>query len=415
MELIYNYLRQLGAVIQVNKREEIPSEKHNIHIKSNHNFLASGPPRSILRRDIRYPSYQEGGSRLDSVRELQQIIIEETNEKTYDFISEFLDIKKNHHSIILNTSRQVYAENVDFDSLRAIVNIHLLNSVPDLNSYFRAINTLLPDAGVFIGRVQIYNARTKIFRKKYGSLPGSVVSLLDFFVNRVLPKVKPFNRLYHYLTKNKFNVLSKAEVLGRLVYSGFDIVECVEIDDLHYVVGMKTGEPNTESKSGSYFPIFKMQRVGKHGKMIGVYKFRTMHPYSEFIQDYVIRLNGYNDKGKPANDFRLTPWGKWMRRLWLDELPQIINLLKGDMKLVGVRPLSQARFNVLPKEVQEARVKQKPGCIPPYVSLRMPGDEENIEAEVLYLKEKEQQPLFTDVKYFVSAVYNILANRIRSA
>jgi len=72
--------------------------------------------------------------------------------------------------------------------------------------------------------------------------------------------------------------------------------------------------------------------------MIGVYKFRTMHPYSEFLQDYMIRRNGYNKKGKPANDYRVTRWGSFMRKLWLDEVPQLINVFRGEMKLVGLRP-----------------------------------------------------------------------------
>ncbi|NJK98371.1 MAG: sugar transferase, partial [Bacteroidales bacterium] len=122
---------------------------------------------------------------------------------------------------------------------------------------------------------------------------------------------------------------------------------------------MKTCEPKMDSNP-SYGPFFKMSRVGKGGKLIGVYKLRTMHPYSEYIQNFVVKLNGYDKAGKPRNDFRVTGWGKLFRKIWVDELPQLLNVLKGELGIVGVRPLSQFRFNQLPEDVQKERIKFKP-------------------------------------------------------
>jgi lipopolysaccharide/colanic/teichoic acid biosynthesis glycosyltransferase len=207
--------------------------------------------------------------------------------------------------------------------------------------------------------------------------------------------------------------MSRAEILGRMVYCGYSIIDFKAIDGLTYFVGMNTHEPST--RSVTKYPFIKLWRVGKHGKMIGVYKFRTMHPYSEYLQKFIVALNGYNEVGKPANDFRLTGWGKFLRKFWFDELPQLVNVLKGEMKLVGVRPLSETRFNELPKEVQEARIKHKPGCFPPYVALNMPSSTDNIEAEIIYMKEKEKNPYTTDMKYFLKSIYNILSNKIRSS
>jgi len=102
----------------------------------------------------------------------------------------------------------------------------------------------------------------------------------------------------------------------------------------------------------SYGPIYRMPRIGKNGKIIKVFKFRTMHPYAEYLQDYVLGINGYATSGKPANDFRLTPWGKVMRKYWLDELPQLLNVLLGQLKIVGVRPVSQRYFDDIPKDLQ---------------------------------------------------------------
>ncbi len=158
-----------------------------------------------------------------------------------------------------------------------------------------------------------------------------------------------------------------------------------------------------------------MKRTGKNGVPIYVYKLRTMHPYAEYLQDYVLSLNGYSKIGKPADDFRITNWGKFLRKYWLDELPQIINVLKGEMKIVGIRPISQRFLDEFPEEIKKLRNKYKPGCIPAYVSLLKQSKDGFIEAEITYLKEKEKHPYFTDIKYFFNAFYNILTNRIRSA
>jgi hypothetical protein len=250
--------------------------------------------------------------------------------------------------------------------------------------------------------------------KKYPSFIGQIVIMLDFVLNRILPRLSGFKNIYFNITAGVKRTISKAEVLGRLVSCGFEIIEYKEINNLTYFVVMKTGEP-AYNPNPSYGPLFKMPRIGKDGKIIYVYKFRTMHPYSEYLQDYVLRLNGYSAVGKPADDFRLTKWGKFMRKYWLDELPQLINVLRGDMKLVGIRPLSRRAFEDYPDDVKQMRIKYKPGCIPPYVSLLKQGMAQSIEAERVYLKEKEKNPYTTDVKYFRLALFNIITNKIRSA
>lgn len=147
-----------------------------------------------------------------------------------------------------------------------------------------------------------------------------------------------------------------------------------------------------------------------------MYKFRTMHPFSEYLQDYVLKQNGYAASGKPAADFRLTPWGRIFRKYWLDELPQLINILKGEMKLVGVRPVTRRYFEDISPKLRELRIKQKPGCIPPYVALDRGADVKSVqEAEMDYLREKVRRPYTTDTRYFLRAIFNILVRRKRSA
>ena len=90
-------------------------------------------------------------------------------------------------------------------------------------------------------------------------------------------------------------------------------------------------------------------------KIINVYKVRSMYAYSEYIQDYIYDQNKLNDKGKFNNDYRINVIGKLSRKLWLDELPMIYNLIKGDLKLVGVRPLSAHYLSLYSPEVKERR------------------------------------------------------------
>ena len=113
-----------------------------------------------------------------------------------------------------------------------------------------------------------------------------------------------------------------------------------------------------------------------------------MHPYSEFIQEDVHKKNKLNTKGKLSNDFRLTSWGKFLRKYWIDELPQIYNLLRGDIKLVGPRALSEHYFSLYPKDIQDLRISIKPGLIPPYYADMPSCFQEIIESERKFLQQK---------------------------
>ncbi len=91
--------------------------------------------------------------------------------------------------------------------------------------------------------------------------------------------------------------------------------------------------------------FFKQERVGKNGKKFNCLKFRTMHENNEdILREYFAKhpeaLNSFLQTGKiPGDDPRVTRIGKFLRKFSLDELPQIINVLKGEMSLVGPRAL----------------------------------------------------------------------------
>ncbi len=357
---------------------------------------------------------QDFRRKIQSINDLQKSILSESNQEVFDFISEHLDLKKYFRHIIFTTNTKSYVDRVDFSNVRAIINFKKINNIRLINEHFRSVNKLLPDAGIYIGRIETYGIRKDRFCKLFGNKFGKMIWLADFLLNRIIPKIRFLQKPYSVLTNNRNKVISQAEILGRLVYTGFEIVEFVIIDQLFYFVVIKTSEPKNDPDP-SYHPIFKMKRIGKGGKIIKVFKLRTMHPYSEYLQDFVLKLYGYNSVGKPNNDFRIARWGKILRKLWLDEIPQLINVFRGEMKLFGVRPLSKVRFAQLPEDIQQERIKYKPGCFPPYVALNMPDDKGNIEAERIYLRDKTQHPYITDIQYMCKALYNILSNKIRSS
>ena len=146
----------------------------------------------------------------------------------------------------------------------------------------------------------------------------------------------------------------------------------------------KIKEPSTSGKPSSGV-LFKMERIGKNGKKIQIYKLRTMHLYSEYIQQFLYDLNGSKNGDKITDDFRVASWGKFLRRYWLDELPMIINLIKGDVKIIGVRPLSCTKFNLYPPDLQNLRISTKPGLIPPFYADLPQTFDELLDSERKYL------------------------------
>ncbi|MCP3889240.1 MAG: sugar transferase, partial [Desulfobulbaceae bacterium] len=139
-----------------------------------------------------------------------------------------------------------------------------------------------------------------------------------------------------------------------------------------------------------------------------------MHPYSEYLQAYVYKMAGLKKGGKLENDFRLTGWGKVMRKLWVDELPMLFNWVKGDLQLVGVRPLSMQYFSLYDKELQEMRGLVKPGLVPPFYADLPETFEEICESEKRYIAAFLKNPLKTQVIYFFKAFRNIVLRGARS-
>ncbi|MDP2363235.1 MAG: sugar transferase [Ignavibacteria bacterium] len=103
------------------------------------------------------------------------------------------------------------------------------------------------------------------------------------------------------------------------------------------------------SSQGQVF--FKGERVGKNGKLFKMFKFRTM----------VVNADKLGGPSTPIDDHRLTKIGKFLKRFQLDELPQLINVLKGEMSFVGPRPEVPFYVDMMSKEEKKIILSLKPG------------------------------------------------------
>ena len=247
-------------------------------------------------------------------------------------------------------------------------------------------------------------------RTRFPRFLGSVIVVLDYIWNEMCPKMKMTRKFYFFLSGKRHRTYSRTEILGRISRAGFKIENEEDLNGTLHVLAKKRSEP-LERNETCESPILRMKRTGKDGKLIEVYKFRTMHSYSQYIQDYVYELNKLDHSGKLTNDFRVNIWGRLFRSAWLDELPMLVNVLKGDMKWVGVRPLTQHFFSLYTPEMQELRSKVRPGMLPPfYYEKKTPIGLDEIQAsERRYIEAYLKHPFRTDWRYFWGTVYNILA------
>jgi lipopolysaccharide/colanic/teichoic acid biosynthesis glycosyltransferase len=343
---------------------------------------------------------------------IQSAIIDAIGKRALNWIGRQVDLLSST-TVVHNTVSEYNVRLIINQELESFVNLRKINDHRFLNKFFESVNDKLPDGGLYVGVAETLNTRySKIIRKK--SFIRLIHLYWDFVVHRVAPKIPVIQKIYFPLTDGRNRALSKAEILGRLYSCGFEVVSYTTIAGHFLFCVRKIKEPSYDMMP-TYGPFIALRRVGKKGEILRVYKFRTMYPYSEYLQKYLVEQNGYDEVGKIKNDFRVTNWGAWLRKVWLDELPQLLNVLKGQLAIVGVRPLSLTKFNELPEDLQKERIKYKPGCVPPYVALCLPDEDGNVKAERIYLRNKKQHRFVTDIVYLWKAVYNILSGKIRSA
>lgn len=343
---------------------------------------------------------------------LRDLFVKHASEEVNSFLSHYFTFLSNNCALF-NTGDYL---NVEFHEgkLNEIINLQKVNDIRYINKFFEAANSKLFDNGFIAGRVETYSQRKRRILGKRNKILSYPHYAFDFLLKRVFPKWKPTRKIYFFFTKGNNRVISRAELYGRLYSCGFSFIAEREINNYHYFVFQKKSLPAYD-KEPTYGPFINLKRIGKDGKIFKVYKMRTMYAFSEYLQQFIYERNSLETGGKFKDDFRVTTWGRVLRKLWFDELPMLYNWLKGDMKLVGVRPLSKQYFSLYSEELRKRRIKYKPGLFPPFYADMPKTLEEIMESEKVYLDNYDKSPILTDIKYFFKVSYNIFLKRERSA
>ncbi|NGX31092.1 MAG: putative sugar transferase EpsL [Chlamydiae bacterium] len=162
-------------------------------------------------------------------------------------------------------------------------------------------------------------------------------------------------------------------------------------------------------------PVFFIdERIGRKGIRFKCYKFRTMHFNAKaLLEEYLKHPEYYKEYmkyRKLKNDPRVTHFGKFLRKTSLDELPQLINVLKGDMSIVGPRPYLVNELKEIPKEAFEKIFIFRPGltCLWQISGRSSLNFEKRKLLDMEYVK---KQSFFYDLALFFKTIPTVLFSK----
>lgn len=165
------------------------------------------------------------------------------------------------------------------------------------------------------------------------------------------------NSYYRYPNASTSSIRIRHGIVKRLLDIILATIGMLLLLPVYFTVALAI---KLEDPKGKIF--FRQKRVGRNGKIFQMYKFRSMVSNADHILNNLLHLNEVNGAMfKMRNDPRVTRVGRFIRRTSLDELPQFLNVLKGEMSIVGPRP-------PLPREVEyytaydKQRLQVTPGC-----------------------------------------------------
>ena len=197
---------------------------------------------------------------------------------------------------------------------------------------------------------------------------------------------------------------SLALAIKRMIDLGVSVVSLVLFAPLLLVIALVI-------KLHSPGPVFFVQeRIGFNGRRFRAYKFRTMFEDAEQQQDTLEPLNeAQGPVFKIRNDPRVTRVGRWLRRFSIDEIPQLINVVRGEMSLVGPRPLPIRDVSRIEARAHKRRFSLRPGITCLWqVNGREPRFDEWIKADMEYL---DNWSLALDLKILMKTIPAALSGR----
>ncbi len=160
--------------------------------------------------------------------------------------------------------------------------------------------------------------------------------------------------------------------------------------------------------------IYKHKRLGQYGKVIDVYKFRSMRLDHLILEEVLTKeqLEQYKTEFKITNDPRVTKFGNFLRKTSLDELPQLFNVLKGNMSFVGPRPIVDREVELYYQRTKKIFLQVKPG-ITGYWQAYARNDATYLsgERQQMELYYCSNRSLWFDIKILFKTVYRVISRK----
>lgn len=346
------------------------------------------------------------------------IIVRKLETKNSEFISSLyhntvgkFDQKGDANDLLVGDIDELI--HTDRNRLSLVVLKTRINDLKKINEAFiKCYGSLIP-GGYFI---TCYNNIDDIeagLKKRFPQWLYHLIFPFHFLFCRVFSKIYKLDKTQEWLSRGRNKVLSWVEVSGRLAYCGFDVENEERYNGKQYVIARKT-KTVSDDPNPSYYIFIKLKRISLYGNIIKINKIRSMYPYSEFLQKKVFEKNSIGNIGKFKDDPRITPQGKIFRKYWIDELPQLIDWFRGEIKLVGIRAMSLHFFSLYPKEYQALFVKVKPGILSPIFDETAVDFNSIVETESKYLQSYLEHPMLTDISYFFMTIHQIIFRGTRS-
>ena len=164
--------------------------------------------------------------------------------------------------------------------------------------------------------------------------------------------------------------------------------------------------------------FYMMEFFGKGGKPFKLIKIKTMvcgadQIRESFSNNYLLKID---------NDPRILPFRGWMRKYWIDEIPQFLNVIRGQIGLVGIRPMPVNIVGRVPNEHKkrlmdliEKSFKYRPGlCGIAYSKPNLKSFEDYLDVHENYFNKKDICPIAADITYFLKIWHNVIFKGVRS-
>lgn len=219
------------------------------------------------------------------------------------------------------------------------------------------------------------------------------------------------SRNTQYLLIEKRQTIQDEKFFYCVIKRGIDLFLSLLVLPIYLVLYVLVAAAVKLTDGGPVF--YKSTRVGRNGKPFSMYKFRTMKIHADKLEDFLTpeELEKYKREYKLENDPRVTAIGRLLRKTSLDEFPQILNVIKNEMSLIGPRPILEEETFLYGKD-RKTLLSVKPGLTGYWQAYARNDvgytDGRRQRMELYYIKNRS---LKFDIKIFFATIGRVLSGK----